>query len=189
MRKGEVEIVPGVVGPEVLTYDDNKKFVHFARAGKGEPLTVFEVSYSFRFDHESHRYGCDKLTVHVNPATSPTGPITTAALRDIVIKEAMVMELLVNTDPEDPVIRDLPNPDGREPWGRMPPEGLANEGPTDRALRWVAHLYRFAVAVGFGPKKAVEESLGLSRPTAGRWIAAARKQGFLGPAEVGKAGG
>jgi hypothetical protein len=189
MRKGEVEIVPGVVGPEVVTYNDNEKFMHIARAGNGEPLTIFEVSYSFRFDHELKRYGCDTLTVHVNPANSPTAPITTAALRDIAIKDAMVMKLLVNTDPEDPLIHDLPNPDGREPWGRQAPQGLAKQGPTDRALQWVAHIYQFAVAVGVGPTKAVEELIGLTRPTAGRWIAAARRKGFLGPAEIGKAGG
>jgi hypothetical protein len=189
MMNGEVEIVPGVVGPEVVAYDDNEKFVHFGRAGKDEPLTVFEVSYSFRFDHESKRYGCDKLTVHVNPATSPTAPITTAALRDIAIRDAMVVKLLAITDPDNPVLRDLPNPDGREPWGRTPPDGLAKEGPTNRALHWVAHIYRYAVAVSYPPTKAVEESIKLTRPTAGRWIAAARQSDLLGPAEVGKAGG
>jgi hypothetical protein len=56
-------------------------------------------------------------------------------------------------------------------------------------LRWVAHIYQFAVAVGAKPTKWIEESFGLSRPTAGRWIAAARERGFLGPAELGKAGG
>jgi hypothetical protein len=87
------------------------------------------------------------------------------------------------------LIRDLPNPDGRQPWGRQVPSDVAKEGPTDRALRWVAHIYRYGLAIGYKPTKAVAEAVGLSRPTAGRWIAAAREKGFLGPAEVGKAKG
>lgn len=64
------------------------------------------------------------------------------------------------------------------------------DGPTDDTLRWVAHLYRLAVVVGNGPRKAVEEALSLPRATAGRWIALARERGFLGPSEgQGKAGG
>jgi hypothetical protein len=84
----------------------------------------------------------------------------------------------------------IDNPDGREPWGLTPPDDVAEHGPTDRALRWVAHLYRYGYAVSYNPTKAVEETLKLPRSTAGRWIAAARTAGYLAPSEgMGKAGG
>jgi hypothetical protein len=87
-------------------------------------------------------------------------------------------------------IRDRPNPDGAQPWGRQVPDGLGAEGPTDRVLRWVAHVYKLALALENEPTKAVEVAFGVSRPTAGRWVAAARapERGYLGPAEIGKAG-
>jgi hypothetical protein len=82
----------------------------------------------------------------------------------------------------------LRNPDGREPWGKTALDSAAEHGPTDRALRWTAR-YRYGDAVSY-PTKAVQESLQLPRSTAGRWIAAARKAGYVGPAEgMGKAGG
>lgn len=62
-------------------------------------------------------------------------------------------------------------------------------GPTAEVLRMVANLYRVALLTGQPPTVAVEKTLALPRWTAGRWIAAARDRGFLGPAEgPGKAG-
>lgn len=65
---------------------------------------------------------------------------------------------------------------------------LRAAGPVDETLRLVAHAYRVGLATGATPTKAVEETFDVSRATAGRWIAQARARGFLGPAEVGKAG-
>jgi len=82
------------------------------------------------------------------------------------------------------------NPDGREPLGKTAPDDVAEHGPTDRALRWTAHFYRYGYAVSYNPTKGVEEMLKLPRSTAGRWIAAAREACNLGPSEgMGKAGG
>ncbi len=73
---------------------------------------------------------------------------------------------------------------------QKPPEGVAAHGPTDEALRWVAHLYRLALVTQEKPTKAVEEALQLPRSTAGRWVSLARERGFLGASEgSGKAGG
>ena len=67
---------------------------------------------------------------------------------------------------------------------------LRANGPTPATLRWVAYLYRVALLVGDPPTRAVETGLGIPRSTAGRWIAAAREQGFLGASEgVGRAAG
>lgn len=63
-------------------------------------------------------------------------------------------------------------------------------GPTSWTLENVADVYRIALLVGEPPTKAVETTFGIPRSTAGRWVAAAREQGFLGHAEgAGKAGG
>ena len=69
-------------------------------------------------------------------------------------------------------------------------ERFKREGPTDEALWWASHLYRLAVIVNDPPTKSVEEALDLPRSTAGRWLALARKRGFLGASEGrGKTGG
>ncbi len=69
-------------------------------------------------------------------------------------------------------------------------EHLRSAGPVSSTLEAVAYLYRVAVLMGEPPTKAVEETLGLPRSTAGRWVALARREGHLGPAEgPGKAGG
>jgi hypothetical protein len=69
-------------------------------------------------------------------------------------------------------------------------ERFRREGPTDEALGWVGRSYRMALVLGDPPTRAVENALELPRSTAGRWVAAARRQGFLGAAEgKGKAGG
>jgi len=56
-------------------------------------------------------------------------------------------------------------------------------------LRQVALAYRIARLVGDPPTKAVEKSLGVSRATAARRVAEARKAGYLLAHEVGQAGG
>jgi hypothetical protein len=116
--------------------------------------------------------------------------VTTEALRHLQIAEWIVLALLMNSD-EGPVIRELENPDGSEPWGKTAPDDVAEHGPTDRALRWTAHFYRCGYAVSYNPTKGVEEMLKLPRSTAGRWIAAAAHEaGYPGPSEgTGKAGG
>jgi hypothetical protein len=67
--------------------------------------------------------------------------------------------------------------------GLEAPEGLREEGPTGRALQWVAHLYHYGMAVSMKPAKVVEETLKLSHGTAVRWVRLARQKGYLGPSE------
>jgi hypothetical protein len=171
---GEVEIVPGVVGPERITYDKP----HFALPTPKGSVEYF--SMAIRFDRERQRYVCTELHAR---------EITTELLRHAKIADWVGMALLLPAGFEDPVIRELPNPDGREPWGLTAPEG-ASKRPNARALTWVSHLYRYGLAVSYKPTKAVEEGLKLPRSTASRWIAMARQEELLGPAEgPGKAGG
>lgn len=66
---------------------------------------------------------------------------------------------------------------------------FASEGPTDDALRHMAHVYRVHMLIGEAPTKGVQEAFGLPRSTATRWLAKARERGFLGADEVGHGGG
>lgn len=172
---GEVEIVPGVIGPlEVLFGEGTEGMV----TGHGQ-----ELSFVLRFDRATGRYVCQELTVR----TGENGvPVTGESLRAVDV-EMWITARLLGTNRDD-VFRVLPNPDGAEPWGKMPPADISAEGPTDRVLQWVAHVYRLALAMNHRPTKGVEEMFGIPRATAGRWVAMARKRGHLGPAAVGKAG-
>lgn len=60
-----------------------------------------------------------------------------------------------------------------------PPKGIASQGPTDEVLRWVAQEYALAYALTNPPTKSVQEALDVSRATAGRWVAEARRRGLI----------
>jgi hypothetical protein len=166
---GQVELVPGVVGDEQVVRDGDVI---------PTPDGWVRIRMDIRFDPQRGRYVCHEFC-----AVSDSGLVTTDALRRVTIADWIRLSL-------GPVIRELENPDGKEPWGLTPPADVTAYGPTDRALRWAAHFYRLGLAVAHNPTKAVEESLKLPRSTVGRWIAAARSAGHLGPSEgMGKAGG
>ena len=59
---------------------------------------------------------------------------------------------------------------------------------TDEHLGQVAELYRAAVDRGDPPTQTVAETMHVTRPTAGRWVAKARERGLLGPAKRGRGG-
>jgi hypothetical protein len=188
VRSDEVEIVPGVVGPRVVS---NELFLP-AMGGHG----VFTLRFSASFDEADRRYACDEIHLSREPGARP---ITTEVLRQFALGEVVqgfLRTLLLIDRSDDPSVatedrqdlQDLPNPDGREPWGSRVPEGVAAEGGTDRALAWVAHFYRLGIAVGDQPTKWVQDNFGFTRTTAIRRVMAARDRGFLGEAEVGKAG-
>ena len=177
----EVEIVPGVMGRESITGQSRLS------PGKGEGA---QLLFDIRFDPELRRYVCDKFTA-VRDATRPSSPITTELLRRV--KVAYLIKEIVHGEDEmgGPYVRVLDNPGDRDPWGILAPDDVRAEGPSDRALRWTAHLYRYAYALSFtSPTAAVETGLGVSLATAPRWVGLARRAGYLEPAErPGKAGG
>ena len=169
-----VQIVPGVVGPAQIIRD----------GGVTTPDGSIDIRLDIRFDPQHGRYVCQEFR-----AVPGTGLVTTDALRRVTIADWIRRSLLADDDGQ-PVIRAIENPDGQEPWGLTEPDDLTVYGPTDRALQWTAHFYRLGYAVAHNPTKLVEQALGLPRSTVGRWIAAAREAGYLGPSEgVGKAGG
>ncbi len=59
---------------------------------------------------------------------------------------------------------------------------------TDKELETVAATYRAALSRGEAPTRAVETAMNVSRSHGGKLVVTARKKGFLGPTEPGKAG-
>lgn len=57
----------------------------------------------------------------------------------------------------------------------------------DAQLRTVASVYREALRTGAPPAEAVKDELGVPRSTAGRWVAEARRRGFLPATTRGRA--
>jgi hypothetical protein len=170
-----VQIVPGVVGPAQIIREGDVV----------TPDGSIDLRLDIRYDSQRGRYVCQEFR-----AVPGTGLVTTDALRRVTIAELIRTSLLAAGDDGQPVVRGLENPDGQEPWGLTPPDDVTVYGPTDRALQWTAHFYRLGYAVAHNPTKLVEQALDLPRSTIGRWIAAAREAGYLGPSEgVGKAGG
>jgi hypothetical protein len=53
-------------------------------------------------------------------------------------------------------------------------------------MSFVAHAYQMAQALGMHPAKYVQEQLGLTRPTATRWIRQVREMGWLQDGELPK---
>lgn len=65
-------------------------------------------------------------------------------------------------------------------WDTIPQ--LLAEGDDADTLAHVAAIYRLSYACGLPPTQNVASVFGFSRATAGRWIARAREEGYLGPA-------
>lgn len=59
------------------------------------------------------------------------------------------------------------------------PYGLAEAGPTDDTLRWVARAYALAYAMGAPTLTTTAELLDVNRATLSRWVRQARAAGFL----------
>jgi hypothetical protein len=175
----KVQVVPGVEGPRWISNDDIRSM---SRDGGG-----VGVRLRADYDDEARRYLCTSFEVFRTPdASKGKGFVTSEVLRKLAVGHLVGLTMIVPTT----VLRELPNPDNVEPWGLAPPEGLSEEGPTDRVLRWVAHLYRCEMAVATNPALEVEKTLGLSHSTAGRWVRLARQNGYLGPSEgPGRAAG
>lgn len=74
-----------------------------------------------------------------------------------------------------------------EPWAERGPRRSTNLGPS----RWreVAHVYSTALLAGQPPLVAVEATWHVSRPTASRWVKAARDAHLLPPTDRGRARG
>jgi len=171
MTEDFVDVVPGVRFPRRVV---SVPIAYPTRAGKS-----LECTATLEYDDSEHRFVCRQLIVDA-------ADVATIDLRQITMGWVLKFTLLVGTEPK---IQLLDNTYGLDPWGLDVPRGLSLQGPTDRVLRWTAHVYKYGLAVGFGPTETVQEMLDVPRSTAGRWIALARKARYLPASQKGKATG
>lgn len=169
----DIEIAPGLLMPsETLVTDDNYRGYRVA-------ATVTP---------DRGRLVVSSLSVHrLDDGT----PVTGEGLRQIAltpfIKAALsaAYSQLAAVPHDDPAaIEDARRraAGGQVAWGLLnvaDRDRLKAAGPTEETLRWVALLYRVAVAVAEPPVKSVQGAFGVSLRTASNWVAAARRGGLL----------
>jgi hypothetical protein len=155
-------------------------------AGLALPARLaFEVDdfegYNLRFGIalDDGRYVCRALEVQQRDGGPP---VTAESIRTVPVKEivrAGVRNALLGRQLFDTVFDAVR--EQREPAQTYQvPAGLKVKGPpTDDLLRWVAQTYELAYALNDPPTKSVQDALGVSRATAGRWVAEARRRGLL----------
>jgi hypothetical protein len=106
------------------------------------------------------------------------GAVTSEGVTHLPVKQ--ILRIIVGRALGNPLVS------GWSGWILSP--SVADQGPTDEALKQVAAMYRVAHLMGLPPTGAVAQGLSLARSTAGRWVSMARQRGFLGKAEPRKAG-
>jgi hypothetical protein len=134
-----------------------------------EPLDVVVV---MDLDVIDRRLACTRLTLQTKD--DQQAPLTAEVLRRIPVSRYLQMAaangLTVvevgsdgrSTHPFDP-----------------PPRGFAAAGMTDEVLREVARLYNWALATGDAPLGLLERDYGIPRGRGSRWIATARRRGYI----------
>lgn len=150
-----------------------------------------EVELGVAVDDYGHAV-CGELQV---AAAALSEPITGEVLRTIPIRQliheavAAAASKITETLPDGDQVLGPLTPADRESLdkglGRRPRRGSPI---TEATLRDVASRYKAAVEAGKPPTQAVARELNIARSTAARWVAAARKRGFLGAAMRGKGG-
>jgi hypothetical protein len=105
-------------------------------------------------------------------------PVTTEAIRAVPVKhlirraiESQTYELVQWSRGQEPKYELMPE---------LAPPDVRRSG-ADEMARWVATAYQLAIALNEPPTKSIQDRLGVSRATAGRWVAEARRQGLLPP--------
>jgi hypothetical protein len=109
---------------------------------------------------------CVALTVE----ESNGPPVTTESLRRVAIGSLVCQA----ADLFDLVLQGMPG----IAW--QPPEtGFAKDGPTDRALMDIVNVWQYETAIGGHPFGVLEREYGVSRSKAARWLATARRRGYV----------
>lgn len=116
-------------------------------------------------------------------------PVTADVLRVLPLNRIMVLaveDLLFDVEVAKAAAEGKTDTTKMTPLSWVAPD--PGSGPTDDNIKVVSIAYRIAYACGVPPTKYVEERMGLSRATAGRWIKAARDRGLLGQTDPGRKG-
>ncbi|MCA4132952.1 hypothetical protein [Arthrobacter sp. M4] len=165
--EGSVEIAPGVT--------------IWSRA-----KTTIEPYKGYRVDAEvsvaeSGRVEIDSLTVSRLPGGEP---VTGEALRKVAVQS--IIRDAVKTGIQQSIGSTIAPGTQVSALGMIPTEDavrLKHEGPTAETLEWVGRIYRVSELIDSAPTKAVEETFGISRSTAGAWIGRARAAGHIPPVD------
>lgn len=134
---------------------------------------------SLDLEFEDGRLECKELKCTVRDGDDE---LTSEAIRQIPVR------LLIQEAAEYVLQDEVPRKRVQYILEDLDYQTLVSRGPTPETLEWVAVIYRFAYACHDDPTKSVVERFGIPRSTAGRWVAKAREQGFLGPAADRRAG-
>lgn len=164
----EEELAPNIRAPRTV----HATFT--PEAGDELPYLV-EMTITF----EGGRYGVELLTCR---RTSGGCVVDSAGMRMVPIAKLIALAVTPY------VLQSEVDGSAWAPFPGASPED-ALHGPTNETLRKLAAVYAVAYACGLHPVKAVTDTFGLARSTAGRWVSMARERGLLGPTTPGKPSG
>jgi hypothetical protein len=194
LKAGEMEVVPefgaGIV-PVPPHSGVFRSFTATTTVGKARVVLVVEVD-------DRGAASCRRVEV---AAESVSGELLRRVPVNRLLARAMAAAHFRFGEPEDGGIRidfgeggvaRFPTPkesaEFYESYARNARKPRRGSPLTDENLRNVADLYRAATRRGDPPTQTVASAMSVARPTAARWVSAARKRGLLGPAIPGRAG-
>lgn len=125
-------------------------------------------------DFQDGKYVATEVAVRQRPG----GPaVTGESLRDVTVHD------FVRYAARDAALDEVEE-DGNRVFHDLltklrPPRETPGRGHDEELLRWVAQAYEVAYALNEPPTKTVQSALNVSRATAGRWVAEARRRGLL----------
>lgn len=153
-----------------------------------------------RWKEEGGRATCSGLSIDVREGSDLS--LTTSILRklklDTLVREARQARATPAFGSGDQLpggttdmsFEEDTDPDRRSMASRVDPTASATRSRrpmTDELLRHVASVYARAFLSGEPPRRAVAATFGVSSATASRWIASARRRGFLESTTAGRA--
>lgn len=140
----------------------------------------FNIEIRIGFDSETRKLVAGALTIKSHNESA--SGVTSEVLREIPVGMLVryAKDAVFRLDGEGNTVGAWPSGDERD--------DVMTRGDRDEILRLVARVYRVAYLINVPPAKHVETIFELSRATAGRWVAEARRKGYLSETTPGKAG-
>lgn len=160
-------------GHEIWEAFDGRVLVRFG------PFDVWYMGFHYVVQPamEDGRLVCDSLTVDRfdNDGEKSGNPVGTDALRRAEVANWLHHAVESYVSEPDPA-KGPGHWTGRHRW---PPDDFAANGPTDEALEHLSQQYAWLMVQGRRPSGVFLDKYGIPRPTATKWLAAARRKGIL----------